>query len=74
VSELAPERALALDGGMGLPGPVHGQWRMELTPDGSTTHVVVTHRVLGEVADDDRAGFTERWPLTLEALATRAES
>lgn len=74
VSELAPERALALDGGMGLPGPVHGQWRMELAPDGSATRVVVTHRVVGEVAEDDRAGFTERWPLTLQALATRAES
>lgn len=74
VSSLEPERALALDGGMGLPGPVNGQWRMELTPDGGTTRVTVTHRVLGDVAEDDRAGFTTRWPLTLQALAARAES
>jgi DNA-binding transcriptional ArsR family regulator len=74
VSELRPGGALAVDGSMGLPGPVQGHWRMELTPDGSATRVVVSHRVLGEVAEDDRAGFTSRWPLTLAALAARAES
>lgn len=72
VSELAPGAALALDGSMGLPGPVSGHWRMELAPDGAGTRVTVLHQVLGPVSDDDRAGFTNGWNRTLAHLAAHA--
>lgn len=35
---------------------------MTLSGDGDATRVALTHRVVGEVAEEDRAGFTDRWP------------
>lgn len=72
VGALDPGRELRLDGPMGMPGPVVGQWRMELAPDGADTVVTVSHRVLGPLDGDTRAGFTRGWPRTLAALAERA--
>ncbi|MDF5759323.1 SRPBCC domain-containing protein [Spongiactinospora sp. TRM90649] len=68
VSTLRPSRELVLDGSMGIRGPVVGQWRMTLEPDGDTTVVTVEHRVFGEVDEGTRAGFTGGWTRTLEAL------
>ncbi|PZG24004.1 hypothetical protein C1I98_35985 [Spongiactinospora gelatinilytica] len=68
VSALSPGRELVLDGSMGVRGPVAGQWRMILTPEGETTSVIVEHRVIGEIDEDTRAGFTLAWPGTLAAL------
>ena len=74
VTGLHPGRELRVDGAMDIPGPVAGQWRMLLEPDGATTVVTVEHRVLGPVDDDVAAGFTRGWPNTLAALAGRAEA
>jgi DNA-binding transcriptional ArsR family regulator len=72
VAELRPGRELALDGTMGIPGPVSGQWRMRLEPAGEATVVTLEHRVLGPVDDDHRDAFTSRWGGVLEALAGEA--
>jgi DNA-binding transcriptional ArsR family regulator len=74
VAELHPGRELVLDGTMGMPGPIAGRWRMTLDADGAATHVTVEHRVLGDVGDDDRAGFTRGWVDTLARLGAHAEA
>lgn len=74
VTGLYPGRELRVDGTMDIPGPVAGQWRMLLEPDGAATAVTVEHRVLGPVDDEVAAGFIRGWPNTLSALAGRAES
>jgi DNA-binding transcriptional ArsR family regulator len=74
VTGLRPGAELVLDGTMGIPGPVAGQWRLTLAPADGGTAITVAHRVLGPVDADTRAGFTTRWPGTLAALATHAEA
>jgi DNA-binding transcriptional ArsR family regulator len=69
---LRPQHELVLDGTMGLPGPVAGEWRMHLDGAGTDTVVTVHHRVLGEVEDEHRAAFTSRWDGVLAALARHA--
>jgi uncharacterized protein YndB with AHSA1/START domain len=61
VAELHPGRELAVDGTMGMRGPVVGRWRMTLEPDGPATGLTVEHRVLGQVSEDDRAGYSDGW-------------
>lgn len=68
VAELDPGRELAVDGTMGMRGPVTGRWTMRLEPDGAVTTVTVEHRVLGEVDEEIRAGFTSGWDNTLARL------
>jgi DNA-binding transcriptional ArsR family regulator len=74
VTALRPGRELVVDGGMGMPGPVLGQWRMLLKPggDGDTT-VTVEHRVLGAVSEQDQGCYTTGWQETLTSLARCAE-
>lgn len=70
LTALRPHRELVVDGAMGLPGPVLGQWRMRLEPTGDTaTTVTVEHRVLGAVSNEDRDCYATGWPETLAALA-----
>jgi DNA-binding transcriptional ArsR family regulator len=74
VRELRPLERLAVEGSMGIPGPVLGLWQLLLTTeDPATTTVTLEHRVLGEVADDARSGFEAGWTTTLTALAAHAE-
>ncbi len=74
LTALRPHRELVVDGAMGLPGPVLGQWRLRLEPTGDTaTTVTVEHRVLGAVSDADRDCYATGWPDTLAALACCAQ-
>ncbi len=73
VAGLHTRRELVLDGTMGMPGPVVGEWRMQLEPADDATLVTVEHRVLGPVDDETRAGFTSGWDRTLASLADHAE-
>ena len=77
VAGLRPGAELVLDGTMGIPGPVSGQWRLTLAPEEGDgrggTAITIAHRVLGPVDPDTRAGFTARWPGTLAVLAAHAE-
>ncbi len=74
LTALRPHRELVVDGAMGLPGPVLGQWRMRLEPTGDTvTTVTVEHRVLGAVSTEDRDCYATGWAETLAALARCAE-
>lgn len=69
---LVSGRELAVDGSMGMSGPVFGQTRMTLRPAGAGTEVTLTHRVLGQVDEECREGFTSRWPQTLASLGEHA--
>lgn len=69
VAELHPGHELVLDGTMGIPGPVIGQWRMTLEAAGPSTLVTVAHRVLGTVDDQTQACFAAGWQDTLSGLA-----
>ncbi|MBC3189997.1 metalloregulator ArsR/SmtB family transcription factor [Pseudonocardia sp. C8] len=74
LAALRPHRELVVDGAMGLPGPVLGQWRLQLEPVGATTTTVtVEHRVLGAVSEEDRDCYAAGWPDTLAALARCAQ-
>lgn len=74
VTALRPDRALVVDGSMGMPGPVLGQWRLQLEPAGEdATTVTVEHRVLGAVSNEDHDCYALGWQETLVCLAHRAE-
>lgn len=72
VTRLDPGRSLTVDGPMA--GPVIGSWTMELTPDGDGTVITSTHRVIGPVDEDTRAGYEAGWSEVLAVLAAAAES
>lgn len=70
VTALRPRRELVVDGGMGLPGPVVGQWRMILEPAAEeATTVTVEHRVIGPVDEENQACYAAGWTETLTCLA-----
>jgi len=69
VTALRPGRELVVDGAMGLPGPVAGQWRLVLERDGAeATTVTVEHRVAGPVDPDTPDCYDRGWQETLAEL------
>lgn len=74
VTTLRSGHELAVDGSMGIPGPVLGQWRMRLELFDRFTLVTVEHRVLGHVDDETRDCFTAGWGDTLASLAEHAST
>ena len=76
VTVLRPRQLLVVDGSMGMPGPVLGQWRLLLEPadgDSATTTVTVEHRAFGAVSQDDHSCYTSGWEETLTSLSAFAE-
>ncbi|MFF5258685.1 metalloregulator ArsR/SmtB family transcription factor [Actinomadura viridis] len=75
VTALRPGRLLVVDGAMGLPGPVAGQWRLSLEDaGGGTTAVTVEHRVAGAVDEETRDCYGGGWEETLAGLGAYAEA
>jgi len=59
-----PER-LRMTGGMGMSGAVAGVIDIRLTPQGKSTIVRLSHRAVGEVTAETRAGYDNGWKVLL---------
>ncbi len=59
---------LAVEGLLGMSGPVQAVWSFDLVADGDATVVKFAHRGFGDIDDDTRAAYTSGWGEIFAAL------
>lgn len=68
VVKLSRPDHLAIDGLMGMSGPVAAVWMLDLVDDGDSTVVKFSHRGFGDIDDDTRAAYSQGWGEVFAAL------
>lgn len=70
LSRLVPPEEFAIDGGIGMPGPVTASWSVRLDADGHARTIVHGRvQAFGAIDDATRAAAAGRWDSVYAALA-----
>jgi uncharacterized protein YndB with AHSA1/START domain len=73
VQVIKPPTLLELCGPLCMSYPAFNHVQYRLTPDGDGTRLRLTHRALGELADEHREGFAGGWEYGLKRVREIAE-
>jgi DNA-binding transcriptional ArsR family regulator len=68
VVKLSRPDHVAVQGLMGMSGPVQAIWSMDLVADGDATVVKYAHRGFGDISDETRESYTQGWGEVFAAL------
>lgn len=73
VQVIKPPKLLEIVGPMFMSYPVASHFQYRLTPEGNGTHLVLVHKAMGLIPQDDREGMQEGWNHGLKRVKEIAE-